>query len=503
MFIIYLYVIIITEGAVQIYIMKVKKFLLILFCFLLFCSPVFAKVSAEKGVYTVTDVSGQATIVVGKKAPAREQAKQAAYRDALEQAMEACIPEIKNSSEYDETREKVFSKASTLVKNFKITDEKLDGDIITVTGTCQISEKKLDEILGPQIISKLGNPRVMIIVDERVGKEAPFISTVEGELLRMFENAGYLIVDPDQAKMLLNLDPQKAFNDPSLLSGAARTLRADIIILARAIAGAFANQKIHGINLYGVSGTVQLKAVLTQTAYQISSKTISGATGKKPVQTVGGGAERIFRSAVSQAAEEIIYKIAYSMASAGSALGKPTINIKIAGVDFKKFEEIKKNLSEFASDGEVFVRSFNNGQLEIDLVSSKSSESVASFLSDYASIETFTPQNLVARIAPAGPVKPVEPERPAALVTINIHIENVRWKNDAMDIENGVRNFVGPSGEVKCNYSSPVVDITVTYSEKIPEGKGTEAIKAILEKSSINIENLTESSMKGWRKGWL
>ncbi len=484
--------------------MKSLRIFIVSFCISLFVvSQVFAaNVAVENGLYIVNDANGRAVITDGKKAVAREQAKQEALRDALEKAVNTCVPGIDKKIEYASLIEKIFSKTSTLVKNFKAVKENVDGDTLMLNGVCQINERKLDDILGPQIISMLGNPRVMIIVDEKVGKEAPFISTVEGELLQIFERAGYLIVDPDQAKMLLNLDPQKAFNDPSLIGGAARTLRADIIILARAVAGAFANQKIHGINLYGVSGTVQLKAVLTQTAYQISSKTISGGTGKKPVQTVSGGAEKIFRASVAQAAEEILYKIAYSMASAGSALGGTTINVKIAGADFKQSEAIKKYLLEFMGDGgELFTRSFKDGLLEVDLVSSKNAEEIASFLSDYAKIETFTPQNLSARIASAEQKTPVTVDKPN--VVINIHIENVRWKNDAIDIENGVKNFIGSSGEVKSVFASPAVNLVVTYDGEIPEGKDAAAIKEFLERISIRIDSTTEDSVQGWRKGWL
>ena len=468
---------------------------------LLTFTQAFANVTVENGLYVVNDANGRATITEGKKNIAREKAKQEALRDALEKAMNTCVPSIEKKQDYSALREKIFSKTSTLVKNFKITEENIDGDILTLNGVCQINERKLDDILGPQIISMLGNPRVMIIVDEKIGKEAPFISTVESELLRIFEKAGYLIVDPDQAKTLLNLDPQKAFNDPSLLGGAARTLKADIIILARAIAGAFANQKIHGINLYGVSGTVQLKAVLTQTAYQISSKTISGGTGKKPAQSVSGGAERIFRSSVAQAAEEIIYKIAYSMASAGSALGGTTVNVKIAGTNFKQSEAIKKNLREFLGDsGELFTRSFKDGLLEVDLVSQKNAEEIASFLSDYANIESFSPQNLSARIISTPTPVTIE-DKP--IIVINIHIENVRWKNDAIDIENEIKNFIGSSGEVKSVYDSPAVNLVVTYEGEIPDGKDAPAIKEFLERISIRIDSTTDNSVQGWRKGWL
>ena len=80
------------------------------------------------------------------------------------------------------------------MKNFKITSETVSGDTLFITGSCSVGERAFDGVLGPEVISMLGNPRVMIIVDEESGKNA---SVVENELLNLFEKAGYLIVDKD------------------------------------------------------------------------------------------------------------------------------------------------------------------------------------------------------------------------------------------------------------------------------------------------------------------
>lgn len=473
-------------------------------CILFLCTlPSYAKVRTEKNNYVIEDAEGYAVIKDGKKAAAREEAKRMAYRDAVDKALGACVSGISKSEKYGTIQNKIFSKSSGLVKNFKITDETVSGDVLVIRGSCTVSEKSFDGILGPEIISMLGNPRVMICVDERVGKDAPFISTVETELLRIFEKAGYLIVDPDQAKMLLTLDPQKAFNDPSTLAGAARTLRADIIILARALAGSFANQKIHGINLYGVSGTVQLKAVLPNTAYQISSKTISGSTGKTPAQSVSGGAGRIFRSAVAQAAEEIIYKIAYGMASAGS-LGGITVNVKIAGASFKDVENITEVLRQMAGDsGGVFERSYQNGLLEIDVVSPKTARNVASFLSDYTEVDGLTAQTVSAHMMKKQ-VAAAPQEVKAEDITININIENVKAMRDATDIEDGLRKFIGANGQVSSNYNDAVLNLTVTSAADNSEAKDVQAIAKFLEGMSIRIDSSSKDSIKGWKPGgWL
>ena len=301
--------------------------------------------------------------------------------------------------------------------------------------------------------------------------------------MRIFEKAGYLIVDPDQAKTLLNLSPAASvFNEPAKLLDAAKTLRADIIIVGKAVAGSFAKQKIHGITLYGVSATVQLKAVLTQTAYQISSKAISQSTGKKPVQTIGAGAERCFKQASAQAAEEIVYNIAYHMASAGSGIKGITVNIKIANATFEKVESIENSLREFAGKtGELFERSFNNNILEIDLVSDKSARTTASFLSEHGiEIMTFSNQNINGIIRDIVPNSSVKPS--AVIAGLNIQFSDVQFFDVAEDIEDVLRDFIGDLGKVTADYAGGEVKTLNIKIDFLKEPKTTRELASFLGK---------------------
>jgi len=470
-----------------------KKFAFVLLFLFLACSAE-AKITLSNGMYIVDDAEGYAPVVNGAKKAAREEAKRMAYRDALEKALGACVTGITEMENFAVTRDKVFSKASGIVKDFKVTEEFVDKDgVLNLKGVCKVAEKTLDGILGPDVIAMLGNPRIMILVDEKVGDTRPFISTTEAELVRIFEKAGYLIVDPDQARTLLHLNPAQAFDDPLKLSEAAKTLKADIIVVGRAAAAHFASQKIHGIRLYGVSGTVQLKAVLTQTAYQVSSKTVTASTGKRPAQTIEDGGARCFKQAASIAAEQIVYKIAYNMASAGSSLGGITVNIKIADASFKDVENIEEKLRELAGkSGEVFERSYNDNLLEIDLVSQNTARKTASFLSDLGvEIESLTQQTINGRVKKSlelpGSAKP-EPEVGEKFITIEII--NVPSFSDAAKIEDSLRDL----GEIETGYKSKVLTMTLKI-----QGKSTTAreIAGRLSELNIEIEGLSTDSIQG------
>ena len=447
-----------------------------------------AAVRSERSTYFIDDAQGSAVIVNGNKQKARDEARKAAQRDAIDKATQMFAGDVD-----PDMRNRIFSKSQSMVKNFKVIDEEIDGDILTITASCSVSEKSFDGILGPEVISMLGNPRIMIIVDPESTKNA---SLVNDELLRLFENAGYLIVDSEQAQILLALDPKKSYSE-QLLAGAARTDKADIIIVAHAASGASSTQRL-GIKMYKPSASVNIKAILTKTAYMISSSTISRGTNNWQGSPSAAG---MIRSALKQAADEIIYKIAYRMASAGSALGGVTVNIKLANASFKDIDSFTAYLKE---TGKVFERSYSKELAEIDLVSPKTARNVASLISDYElpggkiEVDGLTAQTVSAHVKAAGPVAVAE-EKPAEAFVINIFIDNIKRDRDVKRITESLAKIAGSSGTVKEAYNSPSLTITVTYNGQPGEDQDVRVIQKSLADMDIRIDEADNNSIKGFR----
>ncbi len=473
------------------HIMKRKLFVLFMALLCLNATPSYASVRTEKDTFFIDDAQGHAVIRNGNTKTARDEARRMAYRDAVSKAAEACVSGLSAK-----VKTKAADKSPSLVKNFKVTSETISGDTLTLTASCTVSAKSLDGVLGSEVISMLGNPRVMILVDEQIGGKAPFISTVETELLRQFEKAGYLIVDKEQAETLLALDPKKAFNDPAMLTAAAKTLRADIIVVARATAGATAKAQRFGIKMFKVGGSVQVKAVLTKTAYQITSTTYHGGSGNNWVGSSTSGVGGIFKSGAARAAEEIIYKIAYKMASTSPGPDSLiTVNIRVAGVSFKDVETIEERLREFAGDGgNIFERLYENDTVEIDVVSAKTARNLASFLSDYAEIKGVTAQTVTAQMEAPVAAAPSQPQ-----VVINVYIDNVKNDIDAHEIEKALQELAGTAGKVSISYTNPALNITITYSKNPGDSQDSDAIVKTLKGMDIRIDDASASSIKGWK----
>jgi hypothetical protein len=280
-------------------------------------------------------------------------------------------------------KDKVFSQTTGIVKKFDIVSEKEGEDgILYITAICQVGQAALDGVLGPAVLDALGNPRLMVLIDERIEEKSSFLSTAESEVMRVFEKAGYLLVDSTQATILKNIDMEAIYvkNDPEAFRQIARDFQADVLIYGKAYGSSFTNQRVEGIRIYGVRSTVQLKAVLSNTAYQLGSETFEE---KSKGVSVEDGAIKGLKIAAEKASNSIVNKIAYALIS-GSAGGIPgrTVKVKISNVSFKEARELKENLQEMSGVTGVYQRLFREKKLELDVVSDKTAEDIASILSD-------------------------------------------------------------------------------------------------------------------------
>ena len=241
-------------------------FISVLLLLMLSLSSAQGAVKLDNDTYIIDDVVGIAELNKSKK-EARENAKHFAYQNALKIFINE-FPIFKS------LENKIISNAAKLVKNFSIINETLDQDgKLHISGTCKIDEKTLEKLIFTDII-KINNPKVMLIFNEKIGGKLQTSSIAQKETKKLLEKAGYSIVIPEQAKPIISIDVSKVYNDPKMLYDVARTLRADAVIIGNANASAFATKKYLGATFYGVSGSVQLKVIITQNSQEIPSKTV-------------------------------------------------------------------------------------------------------------------------------------------------------------------------------------------------------------------------------------
>ena len=357
-------------------------------------SPKTQTQSAQSVKLITVEAEGVAPVINEKLNEAREAAKRNLARDALEKAIGAQVQAVTKMENFEVVKDRVFSQTQGLVKRIDVKKEWVDNDgLLHLTGTCGVAEKNLDGVLGPAVIDALGNPRVVILIDERVGNKISFMSTAEGEVQKIFEKAGFMIIDHRLVTIDGAIDVASTIKaqSPEGLLQVAQACNADVVVCGTAYSENYMHQKRLGINLYHMRSRVRLRAILVDTKQTLGFEegsthnendrpySLNEALGRTPED----GAVRGLRPAANVAAKNIVNKIAYALVS-GSAGGIPgrTVKVIISGIDFKTSRLLRDNLLGLGGVTGVYQRNFKNNRLELDVVSDKTSEEIAEYLSD-------------------------------------------------------------------------------------------------------------------------
>ena len=331
----------------------------------------------ETKLITVT-AEGTAPLGDGNKAEASKIARQELMRNALDKAIGSYVESVTKMENFQVVSDRVFSQSKGMVKDVQVTREWIDEyEILHIEAICKVSELTLDSKLGPAVIDALGNPRVMILLDN---------PTAQSQTQKIFEKNGYMIINPTHAQILkeIDLDAARAGGDYSKIRDVARDFHADVLITGRATARTVNAQKIYGQTLYAVASTVRLEAVLSDTAQTIGSEEFSWrpSRAKECSFSEYEGAVKGLTSCSTQAAESIVNKIAYALTSgaAGSLPGR-TVKILLKNIDYRSSRSLQDSLANIQGVTGVYQRRYLNGsELELDIVSDKSADEVADLL---------------------------------------------------------------------------------------------------------------------------
>ena len=352
---------------------------LISLCVLFLVLVVVTGVGSAKTPSPVTVVvEGAAAIIDNNVSRAFDEAKVDAFRNAIEKGMGVLIHSVTEMKNFEVVRDKVFAKSRGLVTGYKVLKKwKTPDGIFHLKIKATVSMKKLNDVLGPVVIDALGNPIVMLLVNERIGREKPFVSTVESAMLVVFQKAGYQLVDPSQiSKNEKRLAALKAMSgDLSLAKELAMKHNADVVVYGKAMAFAYTKQKLYGQVIYGVKGELQVRAVVSQTAQIVDSLSISA---RQKGMSLEDGAVKVFKQLGYKAGKSVMYKVAYALAGGGpSAIPGRTIRVRVEGITFSEALSFKDAVSHVENVVAVYQRSFVGGNAEFDVNIKGSAESLA------------------------------------------------------------------------------------------------------------------------------
>lgn len=335
-----------------------------------------ALVSATEKI--VVDAEGMAAIVNGDVARAREEARRQLHRNALEKGIGVYVQGITEMKDFEVVRDKVFSRSEGLVTaTDNLKEERTNDGILRLTAQCTVSSKALDGVLGPAVIDALGNPRIMVLIDEVVDGERQFLSTAESEVLKAFQKAGYMLVDPGQSGAIRKgeIEAAKISGDTTTLQELARSFQSDVLIHGKAQANTATKNKVAGTMLYAVNSQLQLKAIITQTAHVIGA---DGSELRVQGTSPGDAALKAFQKLTPKMAGSLLHTVAYALVS-GSSGGIPgrSFKVTVSDLSFSDARSLRDSLGEVKGVNGVYQRAYANRTLELDVSAETSAEEIA------------------------------------------------------------------------------------------------------------------------------
>ncbi len=334
----------------------------------------------------IQEAQGQASVLAGDKAAAREKAIQDALRQAVQMAVGTQVTSTTDVQDFQTKMDQVLTQSAGYVRKYSITKEAMDGDVVQITIRAEVSIGALDKDLAAMglLMQRKGMPRTMLLIAEQnIGMAAPAASwmthesTVVSADLRIGENV--VLDELRKAGFKQLIDPEIAETKAASVGGITTSItaaqarklgsltHAEVIIIGQVIATARGEIKSDWTpdGYRSCAATFSARAVNTDNGEILATAEVTKQAGGQ-IDDLTCGKDAIHLVAKIFAAE-ITQKIAERWSSDVS--GGTAVHVTVKHVDsLKQAGEFKSGLINFVRGVKgVESRGFSDGVAEFDV----------------------------------------------------------------------------------------------------------------------------------------
>jgi len=171
--------------------------------------------------------------------------------------------------------------------------------VISVRARLEFSDSRIDQILNEEGIISVSEskPRIMIVLDEKVGNESSTDKTASFALERILTRAGFTVVESEQMEQIQEQERALQMNQDALATLAFRS-GADLILKGNVSVGAAQEQNLYGIINYLVPVQMNIRVVRADNAEVVVSQS-------KSIREPGGDEFSAIRSGLTKGGESI------------------------------------------------------------------------------------------------------------------------------------------------------------------------------------------------------
>jgi len=235
----------------------------------------------SEGEIVEVEAVGEANVIEGNKLATRQVSLSAAQKAAVEKAVGVLVTGQMVVSKARLIEDEIFSKTAGYLKSWEVLGEEEEGGIYRtrIKARVKLGDVRKDvDGLGLLIkTKKVGNPRVMVLIEESVDGQPSRAKTVETALAKQLLEKGYKVVDADQlAEIARQEDVVRAVRgDAEAAAELGRRFGAEVALVGTASAKFFTDQGLAGMIAY--RGVLALKAVKTSSGQMVLADTREGS----------------------------------------------------------------------------------------------------------------------------------------------------------------------------------------------------------------------------------
>ncbi len=312
------------------------------------------------------EAEGSANVIPGNKLNTHDQALAMAQRNAVEKAVGVLVTGQMVVSQARLIEDQVFAKSAGYLKAWDIVSEAETDGLYTVKIRAKVKfgdvRKDLDG-LGLLIrTKKVGNPRVMVLIDETVDGNKSESRTVETGLVKALLDAGYKVVDLEQLAEIRSQEQavRAIGGDAAAAADLGKRFGAEI-----ALVGTVKTAKLTGADEAAMAGMLTYRGRLNLKAVKTSSGQVVLADSRE-----GSGMDLLAESASIRCLANLAEASGTEMAQklAPALWEGAEVQLALSGIrDFAMLQTIVAALK--AADGvrNVTVRSFAAGAAVYDI----------------------------------------------------------------------------------------------------------------------------------------
>lgn len=309
--------------------------------------------------HVVIVATGRADIAGGDIEAAREAAKHAALRAAVEQGIGYYVTSRSQTENFAVIHNQIISEAGGLALIRKVIAEGKEGDTYKTTLEVAVSPMPLMNLIRQNGV--LRSWRVMVVIPEVHLRSPAPDPAGETEFIRQFAEAGFKTIDPDVYAAMRRNDATIVTSLPALKKIALKA-GADIVILGEAFSER-ASDASGGLasGMVGCNARIEAKAILADTGEIIHADGLNSRVPSLHTSEIVAGKKAI-QSAATDLAGKFVQKLVIRLAS----LKRPA-TVFVSGVrDAATARAFEKGVAKLSGIRKVRREDFSSDMLVLE-----------------------------------------------------------------------------------------------------------------------------------------